>query len=215
MKKIITILLVTLFSCTDDNNSFAPEQGTDFTKDISDESNFLLSTPTELKLIDKEFENNTINYSLGDTLKLALKFNSVYQETETDFYDIYKSTGAENFMYSIHFFDYNLQKIIDLKLLEKYPEIISNKLTDIEIQTSPKYKNLFLRNEELKVTYNEETREYESSIGIVLTKATIVETKNIQIASHLVNATNPKNITINIPVVSILDDHSKEIIINN
>lgn len=212
MKKTIiyTLALVILItSCTYDDDNYAPQNGTDFSEDISDKTNFYLSTPIELKVLNNEFNNNTLHYNVGDTLKLELNLNSIFQETETDFYDLHNSTGAEEFVYDFYIYHHNIQKIVDLNLLETYPEI--SDMTETEIRTHPIFKYFFIDNKEIITPYNLEKKQYSSKIGIVLTENGIIYNSDINISSHITNKTNTKGINISIPIISVLDDLSKKI----
>ncbi|WP_010134081.1 hypothetical protein [Ochrovirga pacifica] len=211
MKKLLSFLpIIILLSCSyDDDNVFAPKQGTDFNKDISNKTNFYFSTPVEIKVLDNEYIGNNLDFKVGDTLKLELKLRSIFQENATDFYDLYQSTQSEEFVFKFNIYDYSIQKTIDLALLEKNPEI--NSMSDIEIRTHPVYKYLFIRNNEVKATYNSDTKEYISKIGIVLSEKDTISNNYISISPNITNYSSPNNIYVFVPIISVFDDVSKQI----
>ena len=219
---ILAILLIST-SCSgdlnfdDESDSLAPVEGTDFNQDISNTNFFYLTTPTELKILDNELnEDNNLVYQVGDTLKFELEFDANYQETENEFYDLFKSTGAEAYEYSINLnnaLQTQTHRVIDLNLLEEFPEI--KNLTDIEIRTHPVFRFLFLNINNLQAQYDTETGKYTSRAGIVLQNSNTTNLSNIIYSSHTSNATFDKSISISIPIITALDFVDGDLIITD
>lgn len=174
MKKIFifSVLIAVFFSCDYYYDDYYYDETTDFSKDISNKQNFYFSTPVALSILESKVVNDTAYYKVGDTLKLSLNLNSIYQENATDSYNLFKSTKATSFYYSLHRSDEIDSDIINLKVIEKYPELTSGELTEEEIQTSPYYKDLYINHDNIKAVLNTETNIYESKIGLVLKKPT-------------------------------------------
>lgn len=218
MKNLVYILIVVLsISCNydDDGNIFTPNEGTDFEQDISDFTHFNLSTPVELKVLDKDLTgSNDLEYKLGDTLKLALEIDEIHQENRVDKYHIYKSTGAEFYEYHIntnHLIEFRSLKVVDLSLIDEFPEI--KNLSDIEIRKDPIFKHLFLNPNELLAQYNTNSKKYISKVGIVLDRELNVWFQEFSYSNRATNYTSDKNISISIPIISELDNGLKRIIV--
>lgn len=213
---IISLLSLLLTGCSYDDNSYSPNEGTDFNKDISELLDFKLSTPIELKVINKEYNGSNLEYKVGDTLKIQLEINEVHRETRSNSFNLYKSTGSKFYTYSINFNQINgfrFPKMIDLELLEKHPEILKKRLNDIQIRTSPEFKFLFLDQNEILAEYNSETKKYVSKIGIVLDKVLITSFNNIEYSRYTTNLTSNKNINISVPIASSLDNSNGQLIV--
>lgn len=216
MKKNIilnTLLVFVLLSCTNEHyDDYYYNTPTDFSKDISNLTNFYLSTGVELKILNEKNINDTLVYNVGDTLKLSININAIYQESNTDKYNLFKSTGASNYTFNLYTSSYNdvfYRDFLDLKILEKYPE--AKNLSINEIKTNPIYKSLFKSGSTIDAEYNLERNEYECKIGIILKNSTGLDINNkkavanIYFSEYITNKSDQKNINISIPIISYLN----------
>lgn len=211
MKKIITFsILATLFCSCEFYDDYYYDEPTDFSKDISNKQDFYFSTPVALSILESKVVNDTAFYKVGDTLKLSLNLNSIYQENTTDSYNLFKSTNATSFYYSLYMDNEIDRNIINLKVLEKYPELTSGELSEEEIQTSPYYKDLYINNYDIEAILNTETNMYESRIGLILKRPTSFYENSrhhlyISSSTYISNNYESNNIVMNIPIYSHLN----------
>ena len=207
MKNIFFYLVISslLISCTiDDSDRDSFRNGTDFNGDISDLQYYYLETPVELKITNENSVNDTLRYQVGDTIKLSLSLNSIYEETITERYDLFQSTGATSYEFLIYsnrnIFNDN---IIDLNFLENNPEVKG--LNELDIETNVKYQKLYFNNNTIEATYNSENKHYECELGLVIENKTEThKTTYIEFENYIRNKSFDKEISIAVPIVSLL-----------
>lgn len=218
---LATLFLSQLTSCyymDDDYDDY--QNPTDFDSDISNITNFYLETPVELEIINNNSVNDTLVYQVGDTIKLKLELDAIFQEAPNERYDLYKSTQSDTFVFRIDPYNFSYSNteyldeyMIDLNLLNEYPHL--KNLSKEEIFRSPHFDLFTLGN--THATYNSETKKYESFIGIVaLNKTGIHEesgdkrTISIYLNNYIYNSYNynsynyDSEIRIHIPIISSL-----------
>lgn len=217
MKHYFILLLLTccLIACTNDNYNF--EEPTDFSEDISTKSNFYMENSIELTIENSTIEKGVANYNVGDTLKLSLKMPAIFKHKNNEFYNIFKSTGATKYQYSLYFenslfFD---KDIIDLDFLEHYPNIKTLDLNKKQIKESLLFHKLYQNQQSIVAQYDSKSNSYVSNIGIVFTQPTtnsltaskdeVIVNSEIKTSTYIVNKERVKNIRIYVPIYSKLN----------
>ena len=209
MKNIFYTILFTIgfIQCSIDDQSTYNEQPTDFNEDISEKTNFIMSTPIPLKVNSQNLIGDTLNFNVLDTLKFNIAFKAKYQDNTTDSYDLFKSTGALEYIFGMEeniTQEGNLSEFIDLDLISEHPEAVG--LSALEIKTSPILKDIFFTPGNIKLKYNSTGEHYESNFGIVLKNKIPASrlTQYLYIERITRNKPTDKNIIIGIPVLNNL-----------
>lgn len=170
----LNTLLLTLTGCyTYDDGYDNYNRHTDFDGDISNITHFYMSRSVELKIVNENLVNDTLVYQVGDTIKLQLSLDAIFQENPEDSYDLYKTTKSETFetyiskSYHNYYNDFDLgyfnEWIVDLNYLETYPHL--KNISPQEILNS-QFHQLYSTNR-IYATYNPENKKYECLVGIV------------------------------------------------
>jgi|GEM_PF-4027025 len=217
MKRYYILLLLTccLIACTYEGSNF--EEPTDFSEDISRKRNFYMENSIELTMENSVIEKGVANFNVGDTLKLSLKMPAIFIHKNNEFYNIFKSTGATKYQYSLYsknslFFD---KDIIDLDFLENNSDIKTLSFSKKQIKESLLFHELYQNQQSIVAKYDSKSNSYVSNIGIVFTQPTtdplttskdeVIVNSEIKTSTYIVNRERVKNIRIYVPIYSKLN----------